>query len=127
MTDPRRPFFPWTAPSTIDSTAKGGVAELVLFANDRQVKWSLVVAPGAKNVRVPSLPSPAADDWLGPPASPFSVSQSSILFVDGAALASYTAFRAQAGLVFSPSARLLFAGIPNGSFRVTRWVEPRGS
>lgn len=122
--DPRRPFFAWTAPSAIDSAARGGIAELALFANDQRVRWSFIVAPGAKNVRAPSLPSPAADDWLGPPASSFGVGQSSVLFVDSPAIVNAGTFRTQAGIVFAPSAKLLFSGIPNGTFRVTRWVEP---
>jgi hypothetical protein len=123
--DPRRPFFTWTAPPAIDGAAKGGIARLDVDTGTRTVRWSFVVAPNAKNVRAPALPSPAADDWISAPdAAAPTVRSPGILFVDGSSLANYSAFRVSAGLVFAPGAKLLFAGIPNGTFRVTRWLEP---
>jgi hypothetical protein len=76
------------------------------------------------NVRAPALPSPAADEWLpDPEAASFDFRSRGILFVDAPSIASYAAFRGQAGVVFAPSARFLFTAIPNGTFRITRWLE----
>src|SRR5690606_2608998 len=64
-TDTRRPLLSWTAPPSLATTTKGGVAQVSFSTGGRALfGWSFVVPPGATQVKAPELPSPLADPWL---------------------------------------------------------------
>lgn len=125
-TDVRRPLLTWTAPASLATTTKGGVAQVTFSGAARGTYvWSFVVPPGAAQVKAPTLPSPLADPWLPvPDASPLAFRGPSITFLDSSSIPSYALFRKGAGIVFSPNATSFFSLVPNGTFRATQSRQP---